>query len=158
MDCVFDKSDVVEISEQEREGLENVAASQFSSLDQNRCFNRLFLQVQKFLSLLILFKVFKILLRIKFHKVYFIRFVGLRSDEGTFVCSYPQQQSSIVFRNNRDGNAFELIEDLLLSGDEVDKLSYVDHLLLRKFLSMPKVFNLNFALRLSLSRSCLFSF
>ena len=83
--------------------------------------------MEKFLSFFILHEVFEILLRIELHEVDLIWLAYVLLYDGLVIRSHPEEKPTIVLEDGGDGDAFKLIENRLLTFDDINELGDKDH-------------------------------
>ena len=83
--------------------------------------------MQEFLTFLILHEVPEVLFAVEFYEMNFVGFFYFTFNVCFIIRPDAHQHSSVVFRDERDRYAFELIEDAFLSLFDVDQLSDVEH-------------------------------
>ena len=85
-------------------------------------------EMQELFPFLILHEVFKIQWAVKFYQVDFVRMLNVGFDKCFFAWPDPEQQSAVVFGDDRDGYILKLVEDIVLAFADIDELGDVEHM------------------------------
>lgn len=78
--------------------------------------------MQKLLTAFVLAEGGKVLLGVKFHKMYFIRFTNLLLNIGIIGRAYSEQKLSIILADEWNGYVFKLMKHVFLTFFDVNQL------------------------------------